>query len=199
MDTIKPRKTKKHYVNNADFVKAIIEYKAQVSINPETRMSNYIGLCIKNICEKMSTRPNFIMYTFRDEMVLYAIENCFMAIKNFDPAKSVEKSRSKTVNAFGYLSRIAWNAFLRKIEEEQEEQYLKHKNMQNLLVEYEDMFEGDRYQTYTKNNDLSDNIIKNFEDKTKKPKKKPKPIGLEKFVEEKENETRANVPDTASG
>jgi len=201
----KAPRAKKHYVNNADFVEALNQYRTKLEINPNTKIPDYIGICIMKICEKMSTRPNFIMYTFRDEMVDYAVENCIMAIKNFDPVKSVARSRSKTVNAFGYFSWIAWNAFLRKIAEEQKEQYIKHKNMQNMMMEYEDMVGGDNFQIYSKSNDLSDTIIRNFEEKktkTKKPAIKPV-AGIEKFFEEEEGEENVPIPDdsfdTASG
>ena len=59
----------RNYVNNRDFFEAIKTYKEKVAINPNTRIPDYIGTCILKICERLSTKPNFIGYSFRDEMI----------------------------------------------------------------------------------------------------------------------------------
>lgn len=165
--------TKKHYVNNKDFIAALNEYKEKLKTDPETKIPNYIGICIHAICTKMATRPNFSGYSFREEMVGDAIENCLEAVKKFDEEKSMERSRSGTVNAFGYFSWIAWNAFIRRIGKEKKQTYIKHKNMQNL-----NMFE-DFQDT---GNHITDQIIDDYEAKLTKTKKKDI-VGIEKFVD----------------
>lgn len=169
---------KKHYVNNKDLYEAIIAYKELLSANPNARIPNYIGECVVKICERLSTNRNFIGYSFRDEMVADGIENCIYAVPLFNP--------EKTNNPFGYFTQIAWNAFLRRIAREKKEQYIKHKNMQNSFLDGigEDMHYGDTGgQIHVRNNEISNEIIKSFENKLTKGKKSVK-IGIEKFATE---------------
>ena len=178
-------KQKKHYVNNKDFYEALVEFKAKQKVNPDTRIPNYIGLCIQSICDKLSTKYNFVGYTFRDEMVSDGIENCIAAIDQFNPSKSV--------NAFAYFTQIAWNAFIRRILKEQKQTYIKHKNMQTYML-VGNMLDGDNDKhTQLQNNDLSNGIISNFENKLTKPKKHAK-IGIEEFacdtIEDMKNEPK---------
>jgi len=168
----------KHYVNNKDFYEAIIAYKNKLNESPDARIPNYIGECIMKICERLSTRPNFIGFSFRDEMISDAIENCVYAVPLFNP--------EKTNNPFAYFTQIAWNAFLRRIAKEKKEQYTKYKNMENSYLDgyLDDATYGDSGGLiHSKNNDKANEIISNFEKKLTKPKKHVK-VGLEKFVEE---------------
>lgn len=169
------KKTKRHYVNNRDFYEAIVVYKNKLSENPETRVSDYIGQCIVAICTKLSTKPNFIGYSYRDEMIADGIENCIDAVNGFNPEKST--------NPFAYFTQIAWNAFIRRITKEKKQQYIKHKNMVNNL-----MISDLDHETFTtiagsksQYNEMSNEIIGNFEKKLTKVKKSDI-IGLEKFV-----------------
>jgi len=173
------RTTKRNYVNNHDFVLALNEYKAKLKEDPNARIPEYIGVCISAICTKMATRPNFSGYSYKDEMVGDAIENCLDAVNNFDETKSAERSRSCAVNAFGYFSRIAWNAFIRRIAKEKKQSYIKHKNMQNInLHEFQ-------YIVDSFDNEASNQIIEDFEAKLTKSKKSVI-VGIEKFVDKED-------------
>ena len=82
-----------HYVNNADFLKALIDYREKCELankegKPEPQIPNYIGECFYKIADHLSRKPNFISYSFRDEMVADGIENCLMYFRNFDDSKS---------------------------------------------------------------------------------------------------------------
>lgn len=167
---------KKHYVNNKDFYDAIVAYQAKLKENPSTRIPNYIGECIMKICERLSMKPNFIGYPARDEMIADGIENCICAVHLFNPEKST--------NPFAYFTQIAWNAFLRRIAKEKKEQYIKHKNMQNAFLDntLDEMSYGDTGgQIHVRNNEISNEIIGNFENKLTKSKKNVK-VGIEKFA-----------------
>lgn len=159
-----------NYVNNADFYAALIKYKQARNENELAEIPNYVGTCIQMICERLSTKPNFIRYTFRDEMVGDGVENCISAINGFDPEKSN--------NPFSYFTQIAWNAFIRRITREQKQLYLKHKNMQMLSI-------NDEYQLTS---EIGDDIIQKFEDKNRltKPKKRDTIKGIEIFAQEDE-------------
>ena len=113
-----------HYVDNKKFLEAIIERKQSVREaeelgEPKPQVSNYLGECILKIANHLSYRPNFINYTYRDEMISDGIENSLMYIDNFDP----EKSR----NPFAYFTQIIYFAFVRRITKEKKQQKIKDK------------------------------------------------------------------------
>jgi hypothetical protein len=67
-------KKQKHYINNPDFLQALMAYKAEqkrckAEKLPEPPIPNYIGECFMKIAEGLSHKPNFINYTYRDEMM----------------------------------------------------------------------------------------------------------------------------------
>ena len=174
----------KHYINNEDFLKALVEYKtrkkdAESKGLPEPRIPNYIGECFMKIAEGLSHKPNFINYTYRDEMIADGIENCLMYFANFDETKSN--------NPFAYFTQIIYYAFLRRIQKEKKQLYVKYKATEQIgiLDEFEMMeFEDGTSRQF----ELYDNIsefIENFEvaKKTKKNMANKKK-GLEKFLEE---------------
>lgn len=177
----------KHYINNLDFLKALEDYKAGCveaakENKPKPIIPNYIGECFMKIAEGLSHKPNFINYTYRDEMVSDGIENCLMYFENFDPSKSK--------NPFAYFTQVIYFAFLRRIQKEKKQLYVKYKatEMYGVLDEFE-MLESE--DGSTKQFELYDNIaefIENYEvsKKAKKAEKDAakKPKGLEKFIEE---------------
>lgn len=173
-------KTKRHYVNNKDFYDAIVVYKQKLKEDSETRVPDYIGQCIMAICTKLSTKPNFYGYSFRDEMIADAIENCIGAVDGFNPEKSN--------NPFAYFTQIAWNAFIRRITKEKKQQYIKHKNMVNdmLIAELDDLAFTTIAGKNSQYNDITNEIISSFENKLTKSKKSSI-VGIEKFTEEEDN------------
>ena len=173
----------KHYINNADFLKALVDYKeeckqAKKEKKPKPAIPNYIGECFMKIAEGLSHKPNFINYTYRDEMMSDGIENCLMYFDNFDPNKSK--------NPFAYFTQIIYYAFLRRIQKEKKQLYVKYKATEQMgildemeLMEFED---GTSRQF-----ELYDNIaefIENYEEAREKKKEVKKPKGIEKFLGE---------------
>ena len=82
-----------HYVSNKDFLAAIVERKvlladAEAQGEDPPQISNYLGECILKIANHLSYRPNFINYTYREEMISDGIENCLQYIDRFDPEVS---------------------------------------------------------------------------------------------------------------
>jgi hypothetical protein len=170
----------KHYVNNADFLQAIIEYRLKVKEAKETdeekpRLSNYIGACFLKIAEHLSRKPNFISYSFREEMISDGIENCIQYVDNFDPDKSK--------NPFAYFTQIIYFAFLRRIMKEKKQLYVKYKATEQFGI-MEDEYDEDTGTS--RPFILYDNIsefIHNFEESKKKKKDKTANKGIEKFIE----------------
>lgn len=174
---------KTNYVDNKLFLKEITAYrkavrKAKREKTEKPRIPNYIGQCFMLIAENMSHKYNFLSYTFRDEMVSDAIENCVMYVDNFNPAKSK--------NPFAYFSQICYYAFLRRIQREKKQLYVKYKSteMHGILDDFDQMESEDGM---TRQFEMYDNIsefIAKYEDaRAKKKAKVAAAKGLEKFIE----------------
>lgn len=169
--------SEKHYINNADFLQALIKYKEDSKKNPDIPVPNYIGECFLKIANHLSRKPNFISYTFKDEMISDGIENCVMYFRNFDP------ERSK--NPFAYFTQIIYYAFLRRIMREKKQLYVKYKATQQFgVLDEGHLSEEDGDGEMVRQFDIYDNIgefIQNFEEGKKKKKAKVK--GIDKFIE----------------
>ena len=126
------KQKKPHYVNNKEFLQAMIDWKATVleaEANDESRpqVTNYIGECFLKIANHLSYRPNFINYTYREEMISDGIENCLQYINNFDPDKSK--------NPFAYFTQIIYFAFIRRITKEKKQSQIKDKILKTSNIE----------------------------------------------------------------
>lgn len=122
-------KEKPHYVSNRDFSNAVVEYcttvkEAKEEGKPHPVVTNYIATCFLKIAEGLSHKANFVRYTYREEMVMDAVENCLKAIENYNIEAA---TRSGKPNAFAYFTQISWYAFLRRIQKEKKQQDIKLK------------------------------------------------------------------------
>jgi len=121
------KKNKPHYVNNQKFSQAVVEYVRKKEESREKNLSppvipNYVAECFLKIAEGLSHKSNFVRYTYREEMVMDAVENCLKAIENYNLEAA---TRSGTPNAFAYFTQISWYAFLRRINREKRQQEIK--------------------------------------------------------------------------
>ena len=135
-EKIKPR-DKPHYVNNREFSYAVVDYvtasneaKAKGEKNPV--VPDYIAICFMKICEGLSHKPNFVRYTYRDEMVMDGVENCLKAIYNYNIDTA---TRTGKPNAFSYFTQIAYFAFIRRIVKEKKQTDIKFKFMEQANIE----------------------------------------------------------------
>ena len=141
-EKIKPQ-DKPHYVNNKEFSLAVVDYcnrlqKAQKQKSKKIPViDDYIAECFLKIAEGLSHKSNFIRYTYREEMVMDAVENCLKAIKNYDIDTA---TRTGTPNAFAYFTQISWYAFLRRIDKEKKQQDIKLKYMAN--IDYDEVVDN---------------------------------------------------------
>ena len=120
----------------------------------------------------MATKPNFANYTFKDDMISDGIENCVSYIHNFNPEKSS--------NPFAYFTQIIYYAFLRRIQKEKKQLYIKHKSLERSVVFDQGEDFGQKAQNIT--SDYMNDFVENFERKEQKAKKKRQTAkGVERF------------------
>ena len=175
-----------HYINNKEFLAALIEYKETGVI------TDYIGLCFLQIAKGLSTKSNFFSYQFKDDMVSFAVENCLRYINNFNPEISDKP------NPFGYFTQIVYYAFLRYIQMEKKHLYIKFKTQFDKLSAQTvtgDIIESDSRLYGQSNTAVTEDYmtfmrtyINDFERKLEEKKKHNKKIkkvdsNLEKFME----------------
>ena len=169
-----------HYVDNKKFHQAMIDWKEKCKDAEEAgddvpQITNYIGSCFLKIANGLSYRPNFINYTYRQEMISDGIENCLQYIHNFNPEKSK--------NPFAYFTQIIYYAFIRRIQKEKKQSHVKHR-----------MIEKQEYLPYiTMEGDSTNYNVGGFDPtvmvpdeavyKQNKKETKDNPKGLENFME----------------
>lgn len=173
-----------HYVDNKQLYAVILQYKTQVQDakaagKDKPQIPDYVGACILMIAQRLSTKPNFINYSYREEMISDGIENCISYFDNFDPTKSD--------NPFAYFTQIIYYAFLRRIQKEKKQVYIKHKTAENSMLFNELVEQGDDNEFNSNAFDFdSENVsdfIKAFEDNIDKKKVKRKK-GIDLFIED---------------
>jgi DNA-directed RNA polymerase specialized sigma24 family protein len=181
---------KKNYVNNPEFLQAIVDYKklcteAEDSGDDKPQIPDYIGECIYQISTRLASKPNFSGYSYKDEMISDGLENAIQALGNFDPDKSS--------NPFAYFTQIIWYAFLRRIDKEKKQLYIKHKVTENSVISgtaVEGADDGDDAPSYIDlDNDYMTDFVKNYEkkmDEKKAQQQKRAKKGLEKFIDNEE-------------
>ena len=137
MENDMSKKQSVHYVNNADFSQAVVDYvtivnEARDKGKEPPKVPDYIASCFLRIAEGLSHKHNFIRYTYREEMVMDAVENCLKAIYNYNLEHA---TRTGKPNAFAYFTQITWYAFLRRISKEKKQQDIKMKYLSRASIE----------------------------------------------------------------
>lgn len=172
--TIAKKKKPVNYVDNKALYAAMVDYKTRVALAKEhetekPRVPEFVGECIYKIATHLSTRPNFINYPFREELVGDAIDNCLYYIDNFDHVKYQ--------NPFAYFTQISWYAFIRRIQKEKKQLYIKQKTYQNarihgLVNNFQDGDEDSGGSSQEFGSEYMDDLVTDFETKLKEKKKK---------------------------
>ena len=177
---MKMKKKNEHYVDNAKFLEAMKEYKqlcedAKKNNKEKPLVTNYIGGCFLKIANHLSYRPNFINYTFKDDMISDGIENCLQYLDNFNPEKSK--------NPFAYFTQIIYYAFIRRIQKEKKQTHVKHKMIEKQeYLPYVTM-EGDQTNYSVNGFDINLLVPDEAVYKPKKKETKDDPKGLENFMD----------------
>lgn len=191
------KRASKHYVNNKTLLEEMTKYRSAVIASkengtPKPQIPRYVGEALMLIAERLSYKPNFYSYSFKEEMISDGIENCIMYIDNFDPAKSK--------NPFAYFTQIIHYAFIRRIQKEKKQQYIKLKNMQHSFVfsELAEHVNGHENEMAGSSsffdNEISSEFIRSYEASLEKKKKEASKKGVEKFIEGVEDGKETSDP-----
>ena len=122
MESKKSKKDKKaHYVNGKEFTQDIRDYYSSGSDD----VGDKLGESIFKIAKGLSYAPNFINYSYKDDMVGDAIVKMFSALrsKKFD----IDSGN----NPFSYFTTIAFHAFINRIK--------KEKKQRQVVNDYQEM------------------------------------------------------------
>ena len=169
------KRKKPHYVDNKKFLEAMIAWKSTCEkADEQLPVTDYIGECFLKIATHLSYRPNFINYTYRDEMISDGIENCLQYVSNFNSEKSS--------NPFAYFTQIIYYAFIRRIQKEKKQTHIRNKMIENKVYESYTTMEGDN--TSYSVGGFNPDVLLPDED-VYKPKKvlSKKKNGLEEFMD----------------
>lgn len=154
-----PRRTDRDYVNGPAMHAAIKEWYESGRKDPP----NEVIKAISQICERLSTKRNFRDYTYIDDMISEGKLACTIAVleKKYDPYK--------WDNPFAYFTRIAFNAFVSVIKVEHKETYIKHKELENYMVDAN--IRGENIEDYKMDDSgRLEKLINQFEGKKDEPK-----------------------------
>jgi hypothetical protein len=197
--TKKKNKKSDHYIDNQKFFDVMRDWKILVDAadkcgTPHPPVTEYIGECFMKIAENLSRKPNFINYPYRDEMISDGIENCLLYAYNFNPLKSK--------NPFSYFTQIIYYAFLRRIQKEKKQAYIKLKQIE--MSEEDSQMKkwfrenylniGSNFETLP--TFLTENDIKSFEKKTENKdtdESKPKSVKTSKSKTKKTSKPKAKL------
>ena len=163
------KRVKRNYVNNKDLLEAMIQYKkacaeAEDCGDEKPRVPDYIGKAIYQIATRLSTKPNFSGYSYKEDMVSDGIENCLQYMHNFNPEKSQ--------NPFAYFTQIIWYAFLRRIAKEKKQMYIRFKSSQSMIAGGGTYDSDEVHLNLNTSADYINKFIEDFEDKNLPVKKK---------------------------
>lgn len=174
------KKKSVHYVDNKKFLQAMTEWKencamAEEADDPKPPLTNYIGECFLKIATHLSYRPNFINYSYRDEMISDGIQNCLQYAHNFDPEKSK--------NPFAYFTQIIYYAFIRRIAVEKKQVHVKNMMIEKQSYESFVTMEGDDTVYNIDPPDVLLNQLDHNVEMRETKKQETKKKGLEVFME----------------
>ena len=181
---MKMKKKNEHYVDNAKFLEAMKEYKqvcedAKKNNKEKPLVTNYIGGCFLKIANHLSYRPNFINYTFKDDMISDGIENCLQYLDNFNPEKSK--------NPFAYFTQIIYYAFIRRIQKEKKQSNIKYRMIEQANIDEFAVLPGDT------NNDYKNQFLEFL--RKNKPSTEEQPKANEIKVKKRKKRTYSSVLD----
>jgi hypothetical protein len=135
----KQKKDKKaYYVNAKDFLAQISEYYE----NPNPKVERILAESICKIATGLSFAPNFINYSYKDDMKGDAIVKMFTALKN------KKFNIDSGYNPFSYFTTIAFHAFINRIKKEKKHHEVVQQYRETV---YDQLIESNDHMSDTSN------------------------------------------------
>lgn len=180
-NTMVEKKKKQPYIDKVKFYEALKEYRriyddAVAEGNEPPEMPKYIGECFIAIGRNFAKKPQYFEYTWKDDMINDGVLDCVKYWRTFDPEKSTE--------AFSYFTQCFYNAFSRKLNEENKQKYIKYKTCENkgIFGEYDkyivesdsgELSDDDKQSSYISYENVS-TYVSEYEEKIKRKKDEQK-------------------------
>jgi len=154
-DAMVKRKRSVHYVNNRDFLDALVIYKQDCALAIEQNterpiIPRYIGECFMKIATHYAYKPNFANYSYKEDLISDSVENMSRYVLNFNPEKST--------NPFAYFTQITHFAFLRRIKTEKKETEKKAMIIERLNFDEVMSDDGDFIDNYSDYSSIRDAV-----------------------------------------
>lgn len=152
------RNKDRDYVSGPQMHQAIVDwYTSDPDGSKNSEPPKLLVDAVIQICDRLATRNNFSGYTYLDEMVAEGKLSCITALikRKYNPEKSD--------NPFAYFSMIAWNAFIQVIKNEHKETYIKHKELENHVIN--SALLGENIELEVDDSGRLDKLIEKFEGK----------------------------------
>lgn len=166
-------KIKNEYFKNSEVLPIYVAWREKVMTarangTEEPSMPNSLGISILKLANKITSRPNFVGYSYRDMMVSDIVETIIRYALNFDPAKGS--------NLFGYFSMIAYNAAVNRIKIEQRQSHIKAALVQRLdldsIISQSEFGDADVSQYIDSVRAMSTHDVSGYEEKIAEKKRK---------------------------
>lgn len=173
----------RHYVDKEEFYQALVKRTklvkdAEDADEPKPQASDFIGTCVMDICYNLARKHQFSGYHFKDEMIADAIYHCIRYIDSFN----IEKSN----NPFSYFTQAAYYQFIKRIQLEKEQLYIRCKSTMGSNT-FAESLEHDQAgnDKHTQDNnemdtDFMESYINEYENKATAKKAKAKAIKKER-------------------
>jgi hypothetical protein len=131
------KKNTAHYVNAKEFTADIKTYYDSGTDD----IGNKLGESIYKIATGLSFAPNFINYSYKDDMIGDAI------VKMFSALQSKKFNLDTGNNPFSYFTTIAFHAFINRIK--------KEKKQRQVITDYQEMVYDEIMNEYSFDNSKS--------------------------------------------
>lgn len=173
----------RHYVDKEEFYQALVERtklvrESEDADEPKPQASDFIGICVMDICYNLARKHQFSGYHFKDEMIADAIYHCIRYIDSFN----IEKSN----NPFSYFTQAAYYQFIKRIQLEKEQLYIRCKSTMGSNT-FTESLEHDQAgnDKHTQDNnemdtDFMESYINEYETKAAAKKSKAKAVKKER-------------------
>ena len=132
-------KSKNIYLKNERILAAILDSQQKYQPTEE------YGACCMMIVENMLHSRSFCGYSqhLKEDMAGNAYLRCMKAVQTFD--------KNKTQNAFGYITRTVWTAFLQILKDHYKQVNIKKSLFEDILAKTDDEFTKNLLLEWKKN------------------------------------------------